>query len=399
MITTRAQRNIPVFPDFPEEEYAHRVHKLVEQMQLHDVDCVFLTQSDTVPYFTGHQTCAWDSKNAMITGLVTRDGDTILILSTSQEGNAIQTAFIDEIRVWGRPRGRDVPSSLIQALTETFRDHGLQGVRVGAELGIGQRINLPVAVFDEIRDSMPTNQFVDAAPLINRVKLIKSGLEIERIRQAAACTCKAIQAGLQALRPGVTEREIAQIVYTTMIQQGATTTGGFQVRAGPDRYRAFDCLPSDNQMRPGDVVFFDGGATYQGYWSDMARLGAIGSLSAKQMDMAKVAMEANQAAREAVRPGQRISDVFRKAYQVFEQSGYSEYVFMTVFGHGLGTTIHEAPRIGRDTEGVLEPGMVLAVEPGLHEWDLGVFLIEDNLVVTEDGHDLLTPIDRNVWVA
>ena len=59
-MTVSAQRNVPVFPDFPEEEYALRVHKLVEQMQLHDVDCVFLTRPDTVPYFTGHQTCSWD---------------------------------------------------------------------------------------------------------------------------------------------------------------------------------------------------------------------------------------------------------------------------------------------------------------------------------------------------
>lgn len=397
-----SRRTTPPFPDFPEEEYAQRVDRLVMQMDQHDVDCVFLTQSDTVPYFSGHQSSIWPSKNYVITCLITRDGKVIMIVPAGEEGNAIQTAFADEIRVWGHSGDSGRPPSLCGALVETLRDYGLAGARIGAEIGPAQRMNLPISVWEEIKYALAPSPVVDAGPLLSQAALIKSALEIERMAQAAACTCAGIQAGLQALRPGVTEREIAQEVYVAMMQSGATTPGIFQVRAGRERFRAQNCVPSDYRMQPGDLVFFDGGATYRGYYCDMARLGAIGSLSPKQQEMAGIVLEANQAAREAVRPGQPVAGIYRQAFRVIEQAGYGDHVVVSSFGHSLGMSIHEEPRLGPMAEGILEPGMVLSVEPGLHDWqrwELGVFLIEDVVAVTEDGHRVLTPLDRRAWLA
>jgi Xaa-Pro aminopeptidase len=392
----------PPFPDFPREEYTRRVDRLVLEMDQHDVDCVLLTQSDFVPYFSGHQSSIWPSKNYVITCLITRDGKVIMLVPSGEEGNAIQTAFAHDIVTWGGPGDRGEPPSLCVALVDTLRDHGLAGVRIGAEIGPSQRVNLPIAVWDGLRQALAPSPVVDVGPLLSRVTLIKSPLEIERMTKAAACTCAGIQAGLDALRPGVSEREIAQAVYVAMVQSGATTPGIFQVRAGRERFRAQNCVPSDYQMQAGDLVFFDGGATFRGYYCDMARLGAVGTLSPKQREMAGVVLEANQAAREAVKPGHPIARIYRQAFRVIEQAGYADHVILSSFGHSLGTSIHEEPRLGPTVPGILEPGMVLAVEPGLHDWqrwELGVFLIEDVVVVTDDGHRVLTPLDRRAWAA
>jgi Xaa-Pro dipeptidase len=395
-------RNAPPFPDFPEQEYVGRVNRLVCQMDQHDVDAVFLTQPDTVPYFSGHQTSIWPSKNYVITCLVTRDGKVIMVVPSGEEGNAIQTAWVDEIRVWGRASDQDGPQALPQALGQVLRDHGLRGGRIGAEIGPAQRINLPIVLWDEVREALAPATFVDASPLLAQVTLVKSSLELERMRKAATCTCAGIRAGLEALRPGISEREVAQAVYVGMMQAGATTPGVFQVRAGRDRFRAQNCMPSDYRLQSGDLVFFDGGATYRGYFCDMARLGTVGSLTPQQAKMARVVLEANQAAREAVRPGAPIAGIYRQAFEVFERTGYADYVIIRSFGHSLGTSIHEAPRLGPTTPGILEPGMVFSVEPGLHDWkkwELGVFLIEDVVAVTEEGQEVLTPLDREVWIA
>jgi Xaa-Pro dipeptidase len=401
-MTETTTRNIPAFPDFPEQEYAGRVERLVRQMDRHDIDAVFLTQSDTVPYFSGHQSSIWPSRNYVITCLVTRDGKVIMVVPAGEEGNALQTAWADEIRVWGRASDSDGPQALPQALGLTLRDHGLQGGRIGAETGPAQRVNLPICLWDQVREAVAPATMVDASPLLAQVTLIKSSLEIERMGQAATCTCAGIRAGLETLRPGITEREVAQAVYVGMMQAGATTPGVFQVRAGRDRFRAQNCMPSDYRLQAGDLVFFDGGATYRGYYCDMARLGAVGSLAPKQVEMARVVLEANRAAREAVRPGAPIAGIYRQAMDVFERAGYADYVIIRSFGHSLGTSIHETPRLGPTTPGSLEPGMVFSVEPGLHDWknwELGVFLIEDVVVVTEKGHQVLTPLDREGWSA
>jgi Xaa-Pro aminopeptidase len=145
------------------------------------------------------------------------------------------------------------------------------------------------------------------------------------------------------------------------------------------------------------MVNFDFGALYNGYCSDITRSVFVGSPSKRQKEFYQAISKVLETTLEAVRPGVPVSEVDRIAEQTIAELGYREYMLHRT-GHGLGLEVHEPPSIGPGEEVTLEEGMVVAIEPGIYDFTIGAFRIEDNIVITTGGFELLSNCTRELVV-
>jgi len=227
------------------------------------------------------------------------------------------------------------------------------------------------------------------------LRAIKSEEEIEAIRKAAAIADKVMWETLKMAEDGVTEVEISAYAEYLMKLEGAEGASfePFLMSGGnawlPQR------ISSNRKLREGELILFDMGAVYQGYCSDLTRTFSLGNLDKKQRQIFEVAYKAQQAAIAAIRPGKKAEEIDRIAREVIEKEGFGKY-FPHLTGHGLGLSIHEIPIIDHDIDRVLEPNMVVTVEPGIYLAGVGAARVEDMVLITETGYEVLTETKREL---
>jgi len=235
---------------------------------------------------------------------------------------------------------------------------------------------------------------------IAAVRAVKDADEIEAIRRAAQITESALEEVLARVGPGATEAQIAWWIECAMRERGADQTAfDLIVSAG-----ASSALPhhdpADRPIRDGEVLLFDIGARYRGYCSDITRVVSIGRAAKQMREIYGVVLEANRAGIEAFEPGASGATVEAAARNVIEEAGYGE-AYTHGLSHGVGIEIHELPvSQGSRAIDAYQPGMVCTAEPGIYLSGVGGIRIEDLLVVTDDGCEVLSrfPKDRLVEV-
>jgi Xaa-Pro aminopeptidase len=201
--------------------------------------------------------------------------------------------------------------------------------------------------------------------------------------------------------PGRTERQVAADIDAAMMRAGFSRPA-FQtiVASGPNSALPH-AHPGDRQIRNGDLVVLDFGGVLDGYCGDLTRMAAVGQVQANAQALVNAVRQAQDAALRTVRPGLLASDVDHAAREVLSNLGFGE-AFLHATGHGLGLDLHEAPRIGRATEPDravrLEAGMVCTIEPGAYVEGLGGARLEDDVVVTADGCEVLTDAPRDLVI-
>jgi Xaa-Pro aminopeptidase len=229
--------------------------------------------------------------------------------------------------------------------------------------------------------------------------MIKDAAEIATLREAARRLEPVAEAAFGAVRAGVTERHVAAAIESAMRQAGYERPSfDAIVASGPNsalpHYRAGDRILTD-----GDLLVLDFGGVLDGYCSDLTRTVAIGRPSADSRRLYDAVSAAQQAAIAAVRPGADASAVDAAARDVLTSLGLGD-AFGHGTGHGLGLDVHEEPRIGRprpDAASVtLTPGMVFTIEPGAYLPGFGGVRIEDDVLVTDTGCDVLTTVRRDL---
>jgi len=274
--------------------------------------------------------------------------------------------------------------------------------------------------FGELKAKSPDARFVNATRLTQDVRKVKSSTEVEYLKKACEITQKGVIAGWEALRAGMTEKELMAVIVSTMYQEGAEpgfVASALTVSAGPERYKVFNGVATDTVIQQGDFVMVDLGGCYNGYACDFIRQAFVGEPTKDQMELFDLAIKANDTAIAAIKPGVTGADVYEAALKVFEDAGLAQYNVMNIVGHGSGVEIHEIPWLGeRDvvytSDVVLEPGVCLCVEPvfaGVKdvagtpdpEMKTGTpAIVEDVVAVTEKGCDNLTTLlSKELWIA
>ncbi|HXQ25891.1 MAG TPA: Xaa-Pro peptidase family protein [Candidatus Acidoferrales bacterium] len=278
---------------------------------------------------------------------------------------------------------------LIRAVGDALR--GRRGrMRVAFSAGnvtVAQKDALGAAAGSRVR-------WVNDGTVVENLRAVKDAGELATMREAATLISEVFRRILRSIKPGVTELELA-----AKIEYGIKHLGGegpsFEtiVASGP-RSAWAHARPSSKPLRKSELVVLDQGAILRGYCSDMTRTVFVGRATARVRGLYRAVLDAQQAAKSAIRPGVTAGDVDRAARQLLRRSNLARY-FTHSTGHGLGLEVHEMPRIGRGDGTILQEGMVLTVEPGVYLEGLGGIRIEDDVVVTARGAVDLTTAPRD----
>ncbi|HLK21120.1 MAG TPA: Xaa-Pro peptidase family protein [Bryobacteraceae bacterium] len=233
--------------------------------------------------------------------------------------------------------------------------------------------------------------------VIEKLRMIKSPEEIARIRQSVLTNSEAFESTVRSIRPGVSEMAIAAELDFKMRRLGAEKAAFETIVATGTRTALPHAQPSQQKAAVNELLLIDMGSCQNGYMSDMTRMLFLGRPDRKVTHMYKAVLKAQLAAIDGVRAGITAGQVDRKARQVLESEGLGkEFVHST--GHGLGLEIHELPRIGRKDPTRLEAGMVITIEPGAYIRDFGGVRIEDTVLVTKNGCEVLTATSKELML-
>jgi Xaa-Pro aminopeptidase len=234
-------------------------------------------------------------------------------------------------------------------------------------------------------------------PVIEQLRMIKSKEEIAHIRLSVQTNSQAFEKTVQSIRPGVSESHIAAELEFQMRRLGAEKPAFETIVAGGPRSALPHAQPGDRKVGVDELLLIDMGACQNGYMSDMTRMLFFGKLSRRIRDMYQSVLKAQLAAIAAVREGITSGQVDQHARQVMESEGLGK-AFVHSTGHGLGLEIHEPPRVGRRDKTRLQAGMVITIEPGAYIRDFGGIRIEDTVLVTKNGCEILTPTSKELMV-
>jgi Xaa-Pro aminopeptidase len=233
-----------------------------------------------------------------------------------------------------------------------------------------------------------------AAPfLVEKLRAVKDASEQAVMRAAAALISKVWTKAVAHVRPGTSELTAAAEIEFEMKAQGASGPSFETIVASGPRSALPHARPTPKLLKKNELVVMDQGAILRGYCSDMTRTAFLGRAPAKVRGLYQAVLEAKEAATATIRPGIKAHEVDAAARKVLQRHKLDRY-FTHSTGHGLGVEIHEMPRLGKQDDTVLQEGMALTVEPGVYIQGLGGIRIEDEVLVTSKGAELLTSASR-----
>ncbi len=248
-----------------------------------------------------------------------------------------------------------------------------------------------------LQEALPQTELVSLPNLVTDLRSVKDLTEISLIRDAVRIADEAWAIMLNSIKIGQTEEEIALELEFAMRRAGASGPSFDFIVASGRRSALPHGRASSKTIQKGEFLTIDFGAIYQGYCSDITRTVILGEPNDRQIEIYELVLRANQAGIEALKPGLKGKQVDAIARNVIKEAGFGEF-----FGHGLGHSVglgvHEGPNLNLREERLLEPGMVVTVEPGIYLPDWGGVRIEDMVLITEQGCEVLTRSPKNLTV-
>lgn len=241
----------------------------------------------------------------------------------------------------------------------------------------------------ELYNQHVTANLKPVAGLIEKLRIVKSAEEIAVLKQAAKIADDAFEHIIQYIRPGITELDVSNELEFFMRKQGATSSSFSIIVASGHRSALPHGVASSKVIESGDFVTLDYGALYNGYISDITRTVAVGEPSDQLKEIYAITLEAQERALREIKAGMTGIEADRIARDYITEHGYGE-AFGHSTGHGIGLEVHEAPGLSFKSETVLEPNMVVTVEPGIYLPQIGGVRIEDDIIITENGNERLT---------
>lgn len=361
-------------------------------------DALVLGSPEHVAYSTGYRSVAGDlfSTHRML-AVITAER-TVLVGGASDGAAALDFGIhADDYIPFGtfyfESVEPDAPESTLSDRHATLLDAALKAV---GRIGLHGRVGFDAGAFD-LRETLAGSgvEPVDANDWMYDVRAVKLPAEVSLLAAAARLAEQSIDAAIDAAAAGASERELATVVATTMASGGGAPR--FTVVTSGPRSALSDARPTNRELQRGDLLRFDVGCTIDGYWSDIGRTAIVGEPDELQAFRYAAILAGEDAQLEAVRPGISAADLFDVAVSAVERAGLKPYRRQHC-GHAIGTQVYERPVIAPGWTRVLEPGMVFCVETPYYQVGWGGMMVEDALVVTDEGMDMLTSSDRTLRV-
>lgn len=253
------------------------------------------------------------------------------------------------------------------------------------------------AAYTALAQDLSPVELVPVSSIIEDIRMIKDAEEMQTMREAAALADRTFSHILNYLKPGVSEQDIALEMEFFMRKNGASGTSFDTIVASGERSALPHGVASEKLLQPNELITMDFGALYKGYCSDITRTVMLGAPSDKQKEIYDIVLEAQLYALEHIRPGMTGREADALSRDIISKYGYGPN-FGHSLGHGVGMEIHEFPRLAKTGDTVLTPGMVVTVEPGIYIPGFGGVRIEDDIIITETGIEIITHSTKDLLV-
>ncbi len=255
--------------------------------------------------------------------------------------------------------------------------------------------SMSVSLRERIAGKVPKIEILPTTGLVEELRAVKDRGEISRIREAVRQAQRAFGVLRATLRPDKSEIDVVVELEHQMRLFGARWRGFPSIVGVGPRAALCHAVPTDRRVGESDFTLVDWGADEGLYKSDLTRVLVTGKISPKFRRIYNVVLRAQTRAIAAIRPGVLCSKVDQVARDTIKDAGFGRY-FGHGLGHGVGLEIHEEPRLATTSKTVLKPGMVITVEPGIYQSDWGGVRIEDDVLVTRTGHEVLTSVPKKL---
>lgn len=252
-----------------------------------------------------------------------------------------------------------------------------------------EKLHLTIDRHEKLVKAAPRAQTIGTAAVIEKMRLVKDPIEISYIRKACEIATSALSHILPAIHVGMSEREIARLLESTMFDFGADAIAFETIVATGSNSAIPHHQPTERMLAGGDLLKIDFGAKVNGYHSDCTRTFSMGNPSGWQQDVYQQVLAAQEAGRKHIEIGKSFAAVNDVARAAITKPDYAA-TFQHGLGHGVGLAIHEDPFFSPLEQAKIEPGMVFTVEPGIYLADRGGVRIEDTLLITPQGYENLT---------
>ncbi len=368
------------------DERRGRIDKARRLMAEHKLDAVLLTGGTSLVYFSGIQ---WGLSERLFAMILPSKGQPFFVSPAFEEERAREQIASGPVGANADVRTWEEHENPYERVAQGLRDRGIAGGRLGIEETVRHVFS------DGVAQAAPTLTLVSGTPVTAGCRMTKDAHELELMRLASQVTLKAYEAAYKAMKEGMTQREFAGLVALAHQRLGFNGSAGVQVGE-------YSALPhgsiAPQVIREGTILLIDGGCSAEGYASDLSRTFVLGKATDKMKSVFEIELAAQTAALKAARPGLPCEAVDAAARKVIVDAGYGpDYKFFTHrVGHGMGMDGHEWPYLVRGNKLPLAPGMTFSDEPGIYiRGEFGVRL-EDDMVITESGAELMTPQSRSL---
>ncbi len=370
---------------FPENEFAGRTARAQQRLAAQGLAGLLVMSEPEVRYFSGFLTQFWQSPTRPWFLFVPAAGKPVAIIP--EIGAALmRRTWLDDIRTWSAPAPEDDGLSLLHELLAPL---ARAGDAIGVMKGPETSLRMPLGDYERLLAGLPGLQIQDATDLVRALRMVKSPDEIDKIAHICAIASRTFAGMPELAYEGLPFDDLFRAFRRAALAQGADDVPYLVGGADQGGYCDIISPPTPRPLATGDIVMFDTGATWDGYFCDFDRNFAIGLADDQSRRAYDVLWRATQAGIEAARPGVTCRELFETMHRVtaeMDRSGGD----VGRFGHGLGMQLTEWPSHAAFDETVIEENMVLTLEPSLGYGDGRVMVHEENIVVGGDGARLLT---------
>lgn len=346
-------------------DFRKRLKDLRAELKTKQIDSLLVTSESNVTYLSG-----FTGNDSLL--FITPDSQFFLTDSryTQEAKDSVKGFTIVEIT-----------SSTYDTIGSIVRRNGIK--KIGFE-----SINLPYEVAKNLEGCLGSAKLLPFKNAVERLRAVKDKEEIARIKESVQMAKGVLKNIINGLKPGVSETDLNCRIECEFIHKGAKA--GFQsiVACGKNSAKPH-AHPTNQRIAKNDVVMIDIGCSLNSYNSDMTRMVLIGKVKDKIKEIYSIVKTAQEKTLEKIRPGRNVSEVDSAGRRYITDKGYGKF-FGHSMGHGIGLDVHEEPSVSGRSKDILRPGMVFTVEPAIYIPALGGVRIEDMVLVTERGYEILT---------
>lgn len=357
------------------EVFIKRRSKMVTKMQENNMDAALILNPSSIYYLTGFSS----NPHERFLGLfLFADGDSTLIVPALEA--EVAKTFHDNVIGYSDSVG---PIRAIKQLLESMK---------AKEFGV-EKESISLERSEWLKEIVPNIRFHSVSAFIHQMRSIKDEQEIQFLRQAASIVDQVVQEGIRRVRRGMTEIELASELETIAKRLGSPRMSFDTTVLSGRKSAAPHGKPDNSPILDGEYLLLDLGVMYKGYCSDITRTFMVGSGTNKHQEIYELVLAANERAIEATKPGVTLAELDQIARNTITEGGYGSY-FTHRLGHGLGLEIHEYPSVHGENHDLLQAGLVFTIEPGIYLPELGGVRIEDDVLVTSSGVEILTKFPK-----